>query len=102
MSSTLATCGVSSVGPRGSIIASGRFNTKDLGKGQDLAVDFRELYTTVRARDGEFLVGAVGDNGILKFGVSYDGCAIDPVLAEEWKKVMETIMEPRQSSISKL
>ncbi|KAK5064788.1 hypothetical protein LTR84_000622 [Exophiala bonariae] len=101
--STLATCGVSSVGPRGSIIASGKFNTSELAEGQELAVDFRELYTTVRARDGEFLVGAVGDNGILKFGVSYDGCAIDPALAEEWKQVMETIMEPKQpSSMSRL
>lgn len=100
--STMATCGVSSVGPRGSIIASGKFNTRELAEGQDLAVDFRELHTTVRAREGEFLVGAVGDNGILKFGVSYDGSAIDPVLAEEWKQVMETIMEPQRSSPSKL
>lgn len=102
MGPTLATCGVSSVGPRGSIIASGKFNTRELMKGQDIAVDFRELHTTVRARDGEFLVGAVGDNRILKFGVSYDGCAIDPVLAEEWKHVMETIMEPKRLSQSKI
>jgi hypothetical protein len=102
MGPTLATCGVSSVGPRGSFIASGKSNTRELADGRDLAVDFRELHTTVRARDGEFLVGAVSDYGILKFGVSYDGCAIDPVLAEEWKQVMETIMEPRQSSTSKL
>ncbi|KEF60667.1 uncharacterized protein A1O9_02228 [Exophiala aquamarina CBS 119918] len=102
MGSTLATCGVSSVGPRGSIIASGKFNTRELIEGHDIAADFRELHTTVRARDGEFLVGAVGDNGILKFGVSYDGCAIDPILAEEWKQVMETILEPKPSSGSKL
>jgi len=102
MGSTLATCGVSSVGPRGAIISSGKFNTRELSDGQDIAADFRELHTTVRARDGEFLVGAVGDNGILKFGVSYDGCAIHPILAEEWKHVMETIMEPKPSPQSKL
>ncbi|RVX73781.1 hypothetical protein B0A52_02671 [Exophiala mesophila] len=99
---TLATCGVSSVGPRGSIIASGKYNTKNLSDGKDIGVDFRGLDTTVRARDGEFLIGAVGDNGQLKFGVSYDGCAIDPTLANEWKVVMETILELDQKPVARL
>lgn len=101
-SPTLATCGVSSVGPRGSIIASGKYDTEKLGAGKDVGVDFRGLDTTVRARDGEFLIGAVGDNGQLKFGVSYDGCAIDPALANEWKVVMETILEPDQRTVARL
>ncbi|EXJ67795.1 uncharacterized protein A1O5_09141 [Cladophialophora psammophila CBS 110553] len=101
--SSLATCGVSSVGARGSIIASGKYDTsgqslrpgRGAGEGdRDVVVaDFCNLHTTVRARDGEFLVGVAGDGDYLMFGVSYDGCAIDPDLASEWKLVMESILE---------
>lgn len=91
--SSLSTCGVSSVGARGSIISAGRYDTTgQLEPGQDLVADFRNLDTTVRARNGEFLVGAAGDGDYLWFGVSYDGCAIDPELASQWKQVMETIL----------
>lgn len=92
---SLATCGISSVGARSAIIQSGKYDTQIIPNGKDIVTDFRNLESNVRARDGEFLVGAVGDNGQLRFNVSYDGCAIDPDLAEEWKKVMETILEPR-------
>lgn len=102
LGSTLATCGVSSVGARGSIISSGKYDTRHLPQGQDVVADFRNLDTTVRARDGEFLVGVVGDNDYLRFGVSYDGCAIDPDLANEWKGVLENILEPGVPFGSKL
>ncbi|OAP59383.1 hypothetical protein AYL99_06681 [Fonsecaea erecta] len=118
-SRTLATCGVSSVGARGTIIAAGKYDTRgqrggreesrqgslspaerqqgagaETGAGaRDVVADFRNLHTTVRARDGEFLVGVVGDGDSLMFGVSYDGCAIDSGLAGEWKRVMESILE---------
>ncbi|EXJ87925.1 hypothetical protein A1O1_04852 [Capronia coronata CBS 617.96] len=92
--SRLATCGISSVGDRGSIIRSGKYDTRMMPSGKDIAADFRNLESNVRARDGEFLVGAVGDNGQLRFNASYDGCAIDPALAEEWKQTMETLLEP--------
>ncbi|KIW23852.1 uncharacterized protein PV07_12020 [Cladophialophora immunda] len=105
--SGLATCGVSSVGARGSVIASGKYDTRGDqsalptpgpgGAGArgtcDVVADFCNLHTTVRARDGEFLVGVAGDGDHLRFGVSYDGCAIDPGLASEWKLVMERILE---------
>ena len=94
MSSTLATCGVSSTGARGSVLSKGKYDiTSDLPEGVDLRADFRGQHASVRARDGEFLVGVVGDNDVLRFGVSYDGCAIDPELAEEWKDAIENILE---------
>jgi hypothetical protein len=91
--SSLATCGVSSVGDRGSIISSGKYDTGKLPPPGELVADFRNLETTVRARDGEFLVGVVGDKDRLRFGVSYDGCGIDPDLADEWKTIIETILD---------
>ncbi|KIX99847.1 uncharacterized protein Z520_04483 [Fonsecaea multimorphosa CBS 102226] len=101
----LATCGVSSVGARGSIIASGKYETSTRGEslspgsgGRDVVADFRNLYTTVRARDGEFLVGVHGDGDHLLFGVSYDAGAIDPGLASEWKLVMERILEDQDAA----
>ncbi|KAH0839031.1 hypothetical protein FOPE_05377 [Fonsecaea pedrosoi] len=119
--SGLATCGVSSVGARGSFIASGKYDTRgdssawpppppspgQAGENpgpRDLVADFRDLHTTVRARDGEFLAGVVGDGDCLMFGVSYDGCAIDPGRASEWKLVMERILEEADPArlISKL
>jgi hypothetical protein len=99
---SLATCGVSSVGSRASIIGPGKYDVSRLPHDKDLVADFRGLNTTVRARDGEFLVGAVGDGEVFRFGVSYDGCVIDPALANEWKCVMETILEPSEGSMAKL
>jgi hypothetical protein len=99
---SLSTCGVSSVGSRASIIGPGRYDVSRLPHQGDLVADFRGLDTTVRARDGEFLVGAVGDGELLRFGVSYDGCAIDPILANEWKHVIETILEPRWPSLTRI
>ncbi|KIW66062.1 hypothetical protein PV04_08269 [Phialophora macrospora] len=88
-----ATCGVSSVGDRGSIISSGKYDTSKRPPQGGLVADFRNLETTVRARDGEFLVGVVGDKDCLRFGVSYDGCGIDPDLANEWKTIIESILD---------
>ncbi|KAI1629373.1 hypothetical protein EDD37DRAFT_48891 [Exophiala viscosa] len=101
-SATLATCGVSSVGARGSILSSGKHDTSRLPPGVDVVADFRKLDTSVRARDGEFLVGVVGDQDCIRFGVSYDGCGIDPELAEEFKHVLESILEPPEAPAPKL
>lgn len=92
-SATLATCGVSSVGSRSSTISSGKYDTSHLPPGEDVVADFRNLSTSVRARDGEFLVGVIGDQGRIRFEVSFDGCGIDPDLAQEWKHVLENILE---------
>ena len=92
-SKTLATCGVSSVGDRTSLIAAGKYDISKLSAGTDLSVDFRDLKSAVRVREGEFLVGAAGTKEELTFMVSYDGCAIDPDKAEQWKIRMEEILE---------
>ncbi|KIV79674.1 hypothetical protein PV11_07222 [Exophiala sideris] len=101
-SATLATCGVSSVGARGSILSSGKHDTSRLPPGVDVVADFRKLDTSVRARDGEFLVGVVGDQDCIRFGVSYDGCGIDPELAQEFKHVLESILESGGAPAAKL
>ena len=54
----------------------------------------------MRARDGEFLVGVVGDDDVLRFGVSYDGCVIDPDLAKQWKEAVNHI--PEEPGIGKV
>lgn len=100
--STLPTCGVSSVGPRSTVISSGRYDVTKLPPGQDVVADFRSLMASVRARHNEFLVGVVGDNDHLRFQVSYDGCVIDPELAAEWKTVIENILEPEKAPVSRL
>ena len=87
------TCGISSVGDRSGLIRRGRYDVSGLPEGKDTVVDFRDLGSTVRARDGEFLVGAAGEKDWLGFGVSYDGCAVDPKRAEEWKRLIEGILE---------
>ncbi|OCT47142.1 hypothetical protein CLCR_02346 [Cladophialophora carrionii] len=95
-----STCGVSSVGDRGSIISSGKYDTSKTPPRGELIADFRNLETTVRARDGEFLVGVVGDQDRLRLGVSYDGCAIDPDLADRFKTIIESILDEPGPSVS--
>jgi hypothetical protein len=158
MPPNLATCGISSVGDRTSLIRRGRYalnlnDTSTLSEDRDkssqsygpekakkqVAVDYKDSWAYVRPRDGEFLVGAVGsqdgmddsDHGTgltgmtaaknnttttkadlipshtnsgdsskekevvrFSFGVSFDGNTIDPVRAEEWRVVIEGLLEP--------
>ena len=104
---TLATCGISSVGDRTALISSGKYSldVRDMQKeGKDVAADFRNMWSFVRPRDGEFLVGAAGNRDneggemSLGFGVSFDGNAIDPEMAKEWKEVIEGLLEPDAST----
>lgn len=104
---TLGTCGVSSVGRVSPDLRRGRYDvTRPLlgrrtvgeegeeGEEGVLVADLREHRMNVRARDGEFLVGVGGDDEHIAANVSYDACAIDPALAEVWRRRMETILEP--------
>ena len=102
---TLATCGISSVGDRTGLISSGKYSLDSSfmqEEGKDIAADFRNMWSFVRPRDGEFLVGAAGNRDTedgqmqLGFGVSFDGNAIDPVRAREWKEVIEGLLESSQ------
>lgn len=103
----LATCGVSSVGD-----VSGVFAAVGVGGGvpaatgakdgdvhvdgdKDLIATFESMNACVRPRDGEFLVGAIGDSrrDEFMFNVSFDATAIDDARVSEWKGLMEGILD---------
>jgi hypothetical protein len=106
--STPATCGISSVGDRTPLIARGRYDVHADLDGKEVVADFRDMWSFVRPRDGEFLVGAAGNRdgagGVLRlgFGVSYDGNVIDPGKVGEWKALMEGMLEPKAGREMKL
>ena len=62
-------------------------------EGKEVAADFRDVWSFVRPRDGEFLVGAAGNRDTddqsmsLGFGVSFDGNSVDPDKARGWEGV---------------
>jgi len=58
-----------------------------------MLADFRGLASTVRPRDGEFLVGAIGNKDRFGFGVAFDANAIDGNRAREWKGLMEGLLD---------
>lgn len=87
----MVTCGVSSMGPRWHLLDKGRYDLDDTSK--DFVADFRGLSSTVRVRDGEFLVGSSSDRDTLGFGVSGDGNAIDEQKVKEWERVIVTLLE---------
>ncbi|ORY14587.1 hypothetical protein BCR34DRAFT_560271 [Clohesyomyces aquaticus] len=92
-----ATCGVSSIGSTASFFPPGQFNLDDPSfgvNGKDFVADFRGLKMGVRARDNEFLVGSSTDgNGIVSFGVSYDGNSISEEAAERWAQKITSLFE---------
>ena len=59
----------------------------------DFAADFRSIRMGVRARDNEFLVGSVTESEGIRFGVSFDGNAIDDEAVQLWKQKIETILD---------
>ncbi|SMY19997.1 unnamed protein product [Zymoseptoria tritici ST99CH_1A5] len=93
--STTQTCGVSSVGRRDAIIGKGMYDVESIVKqqGKDLVVDFRDMTASVRAREGEFLVGIGGAEGGLFAAVSIDGSVMDEGKVEAWKRRFETCLE---------
>ncbi|KAF2739243.1 hypothetical protein EJ04DRAFT_484803 [Polyplosphaeria fusca] len=98
MNMTGATCGVSSVGSTSAFFKPGMVDMNDLGavKGKDFVADFRALRMGVRARDNEFLIGSSTDaQGIVGFGVSYDGNAISEEAAEAWAEKIKGLLEQK-------
>ena len=91
-SATLATCGISSVGDISAMLAKPK-TSLELDNDKDMVAQFKSLGSTVRPRDGEFLVGAIGTSTSLGFGVAFDASAIDEVRAQEWKSTMESIFD---------
>lgn len=89
---SLATCGISSVGDVSALLTPPAVNLDESTK-KDIVAELKGMGSTVRPRDGEFLVGAIGMPTHLGFGVSYDANAIDPDKAREWKRIMESILD---------
>lgn len=93
-SPTLATCGISSVGNVSTILAPPKVNLDEaLPEGKDMVAEFKGMASVVRPRDGEFLVGAIGDSEHLGFLAAYDANAIDPAKTTEWKRLMESTLD---------
>lgn len=99
---TMATCGVSSVGR--SQWKRGLYNLDaPLGHGEDaFRADYRSVHQSVRARDGEFLVGISGDEFEISANVSFDGNVISEELVGEWKKRMEALLAAREAESARL
>lgn len=93
----LATCGVSSVGDVSTFFDPPNvdFETVKLTEERDLIADFKSVYGCVRPREGEFLIGAVGDTvkEEVKFDVAYDASVMDEGKVEEWKSVIEAVLD---------
>lgn len=100
---SLATCGVSSVGDVAGILAVEGNGKEGAAAGadgdgsgnQDVVATLENLTSVVRPRDGEFLVGAIGDSrkDEFMFSVSFDANAIDDRRVWEWKELMERILD---------
>lgn len=90
-----ATCGVSSIGSTREWVRAGEYPVDGAAaEGKDFVADFRSVSMGVRARDNEFLVGSNSDSeGLVHFGVSFDGNAVDEADVERWKHKMEMLLE---------
>ena len=98
---TGATCGISSVGDRSRLIRGGRYDVSRLG-GRDLVVDFRDVQSGVRSREGEWLCGVGGDKDELGFMVSYDASGVDPDLVKKWERYIQVVLEVPEGHGAKL
>ncbi|EME49863.1 hypothetical protein DOTSEDRAFT_122199 [Dothistroma septosporum NZE10] len=85
------TCGVSSVGDREALVRGGVYDLNDPTK--DFAADFLDMTSSVRAREGEFLVGIGGSKDGLFCVPSVDSTTLDPEMVREWCERFETILD---------
>ncbi|PSN63077.1 hypothetical protein BS50DRAFT_576894 [Corynespora cassiicola Philippines] len=90
-----ATCGVSSLGSIAHFFKPGMYDFSAVDTGErDFVADYRDMRIGVRARDDEFLIVTSTDfEGLVGFGVSYDGCAIDEAAAEMWGEKIRGLLE---------
>ena len=65
---------------------------------EGLVVTFKDSQGASRVREGDFLIGSVGDGTRIRFGAVYDANVIDPERAKEWEYLMRDLMAPRRSS----
>ena len=87
---TQQTCGVSSVGRIDGLIKQGMYDLNQ--DGEDFVADFRSCDMTVRARNGEFLVGCGGSDVDIWASCSVDATAMDPVWIEWFRRRFGTIL----------
>lgn len=97
---TMQTCGVSSVGFRDRLLRSDVFDLNDPDKA--FAADFQDLIASVRAREGEFLVGAGGSKGEIFGTVSVDISTMDAELVERWRQRLTHVLDDIEANKAKL
>jgi hypothetical protein len=90
---TPATCGISSVGNRATIISPGKYDTSAIPQNASVVADFRDMQSAVRPRNDEFLCGAGSDIENTYFMVSIDGSSIDMDGVAEFQRAIEHILE---------
>ena len=67
---------------------------EDVGKGEkDFVADFRDLTSSVRVREGEFLLGIAGSKKGLGACPSVDGTNLDSEVVERWRVRIESILD---------
>ncbi|KAK4636125.1 hypothetical protein CLAFUW4_00441 [Fulvia fulva] len=93
---TMQTCGVSSVGNREALVKGGLYDLDDPSK--DFAADFTDMTSSVRAREGEFLVGIGGTKDGLFCVPSVDSTRLDPALVQAWCKRFETALDEESTA----
>ena len=98
---TPQTCGVSSIGRQDALIKGGVYDLNDNSK--DFVADLFRTNASVRAREGEFLVGIGGTENGLSAGCSIHVNTMDPALVEKWRQRFEHVLDdPNEANHSKL
>jgi len=96
----MQTCGVSSVGLRDRFIKGGVFRLNDSKK--DFVADFQDLIASVRAREGEMLVGAGGTNDNIFVAASVDMSTMDAALVSRWRDRLEHVLDELEARKARL
>ncbi len=93
-----AACGVSSIGSIGSSLRPEAYDLNQVSDGE-MAADYVDIWTSVRARENEFLVGSWTEaSGVVRFGVSFDLNAFSREAVEMWKDKIEGLLEKKIES----
>ncbi|KXL50391.1 hypothetical protein M433DRAFT_61392 [Acidomyces richmondensis BFW] len=90
---TTQTCGISSVGNRDLFIRRGMYDLEDRSK--EFVADFCNIFSNVRARDGEFLIGVGGAEDGLYVNASIDASSVDMSLVEQFRWKIKHILDDR-------
>lgn len=76
------------------MLREGAYALDDVESGKKVfAADFRDLTSSVRVREGEFLLGIAGSKKGLGACPSVDGTNLDPEVVERWRVRIESILD---------